>query len=171
MAKLLEGKKGLIVGVANKRSIAWAIAQSVAREGAQLAFTYQSERLKGNVESLANTLENSITVECDVLDEAKVDACYKKIEDSWGGLDFLVHCVAFAKAEDLTGDFLKTGKDGFDTAMGVSAYSLTPLARKAAPLMEKQGGGSHMNPWHGIPPPHGVALSFRTLKVRPEPGS
>ncbi len=143
MAKLLEGKKGLILGVANKRSIAWAIAQSAAREGAELAFTYQGERLKDNVEELVKTLSSdSLVFPCDVTDESQVDAAMQKIEKSWGGLDFVAHCVAYAKAEDLEGGYTKTKKDGFDTALGVSAYSLTLVAQKAQPLLEKRGGGS-----------------------------
>jgi enoyl-[acyl-carrier protein] reductase I len=142
MPKLMEGKKGLILGVANKRSIAWATAQSLSREGAELAFTYQGDRLKENVEELANTLPHSIVLPCDVMKEAEVDSVMKTLDEKWGGLDFLVHCVAYAKAEDLSGDYSKTSKEGFDTALGVSAYSLTPLAHKASVLMEKKGGGS-----------------------------
>lgn len=142
MAKLLEGKKGLILGVANKRSIAWAIARSLSREGAELAFTYQGERLEENVRELAGTLPNSIILPCDVTKENEVDAVAAKLDASWGGLDFMAHCVAYAKAEDLEGNYLKTKKDGFDTALGVSAYSLTLLSQKMAPLMEKKGAGS-----------------------------
>jgi len=142
LSKLLEGKKGLILGVANKRSIAWAIAQSAAREGAELAFTYQGERLKENVESLASTLPGSLVLPCDVMQEDQADAVFKKLDEAWGGLDFMAHCIAFAKAEDLEADYLRTKKDGFDTALGVSAYSLTALSQKAAPLMEKRGAGS-----------------------------
>ena len=142
MSKLLEGKKGLILGVANKRSIAWSIAQSASREGAELAFTYQGERLKENVEELAGTLPNSLVMPCDVMDEAQVDTVVKKIDGLWDGIDFVAHCIAYAKAEDLVGGYTKTSKDGFDTALGVSAYSLTRVSHKFAPLMEKRGGGS-----------------------------
>ena len=142
MAGLLEGKKGLILGVANKRSIAWAIARSTAAQGAQLAFTYQGDRLKENVDELASTLPGSLILPCDVMRDEEVDAVFGQIDKTWGGLDFLAHCVAYAKSGDLEGDYLKTDKEGFDTALGVSAYSLTLLARKAAPLMEKRGGGS-----------------------------
>ncbi len=142
MAGLLEGKKGLILGVANKRSIAWAIAQSAAREGAQLAFSYQGERLKENVDELANTLQGSLVLPCDVTDEAGTAALFQTIDEKWGGLDFVAHCIAYAKAEDLGGEYVKTGKEGFDTALGVSAYSFTLVSRLAAPLLEKKGGGS-----------------------------
>lgn len=143
MAGWLAGKKGLILGVANKRSIAWAIAQSVAREGAELAFTYQGERLKENVEELAASLKpGSPVIACDVMDEAQVDALFASIDKLWGGLDFVVHAIAYAKAEDLEGSYVKTSKEGFDTALGVSAFSLTRVAHKASPLFEKKGGGS-----------------------------
>src|SRR3989338_8652221 len=104
MAKLLEGKKGLILGVANKRSIAWSIAQSASREGAELAFTYQGERLKENVEELAKTLPNSLVLPCDVMLEEQVEQVAKKCEASWGGVDFVAHCIAYAKTEDLEGN-------------------------------------------------------------------
>ena len=142
MAGLLEGKKGLILGVANKRSIAWSIAQSAAREGAQLAFSYQGDRLKENVEELAATLLGSIVLPCDVTQEDQVVSLFKKLDEAWGGLDFMAHCVAYAKAEDIAGQYLTTKKEGFDVALGVSAYSLTLLSQHAAPLMEKRGGGS-----------------------------
>jgi enoyl-[acyl-carrier protein] reductase I len=142
VSNLLEGKKGLILGVANKRSIAWSIAQSAAAAGAQLAFTYQGERLEENVKELAGTLPGSLIMPCDVMKETEVEALFKKIQDVWGGLDFVAHCVAYAKAEDLDGAYTKTSKEGFDTALGVSAYSLTGVCQKAAPLMEARGGGS-----------------------------
>ena len=142
MSQLLEGKKGLILGVANKRSIAWAIAQACAGQGAQMAFTYQGERLMENVQELAKTLTGSLVFPCDVTQESQVDEAMQKIDQAWGGLDFVAHCVAYAKAEDLEGGYLKTKKDGFETALNVSAYSLTMIAQKAAPLMEKRGGGS-----------------------------
>ena len=142
MAGLLEGKKGLVLGVANKRSIAWAVAQSLAREGAKLAFTYQGERILESVKELTDTLPNSILLPCDVMREEEVDGVFKKIDEVWNGLDFLIHCIAYAKAEDLEGSYLKTKKEGFDTALGVSAYSLTLVTQKATPLMEKSGGGS-----------------------------
>lgn len=137
---LLEGKKGLIVGVANKRSIAWSIAESLHREGARLAFNYQGERLEENVRSLAQELKGSIVHPCDVTKEDEIDALFAKVREEFGRLDVLVHCVAFARKEDLDGAFIATTRDGFKTALDISAYSLTALARGAAPLME--GGGS-----------------------------
>ncbi|MBI2095366.1 MAG: enoyl-ACP reductase [Candidatus Omnitrophica bacterium] len=142
MPKLLEGKKGLVLGIANKRSIAWSVATSAAREGAEILFTYQGERLEQNAKELAATLPGSRIFACDITREDQVDAVMDHLEKTWGGLDFLVHCIAYAKSEDLEGSYVKTKKDGFETALGISAYSLTLLSRKALPLMEKRGGGS-----------------------------
>jgi enoyl-[acyl-carrier protein] reductase I len=137
---LLEGKKGLIVGVANKRSIAWSIAAALHREGARLAFNYQGERLEENVRSLAGDLDGSVVFPCDVTRDDEIDALFAKVKEEFGRLDILVHCVAFARKEDLEGEFLATSRDGFKMAMDISAFSLTALAQRAAPLME--GGGS-----------------------------
>jgi len=137
---LLEGKTALIVGVANKRSIAWSIAESFHREGARLAFNYQGERLKENVEGLAATLPGSKVFPCDVTRDTEIDALFAGVKQEFGRLDILVHCVAFAKKEDLEAGFLTTSRDGFAMALDISAYSLTALAQRAAPLME--GGGS-----------------------------
>jgi enoyl-[acyl-carrier protein] reductase I len=137
---LLEGKKGLIVGVANKRSIAWSIAESLHREGARLAFNYQGERLEENVRSLAQELKGSIVHPCDVTKDDEIDALFAKVKADFGRLDVLVHCVAFARKEDLDGAFISTTRDGFKMALDISAYSLIALSRGAAALME--GGGS-----------------------------
>ena len=139
---LLEGKTGIIFGVANKRSIAWAIAQALSREGMRLAFTYQGERLKEGVESLASTLPNSILLPCDVTVDAEVDAVFKSVDEQFERLDTLVHSVAFAPKEDLENEFVKTSRDGFKLAHDISAYSLVGLSRAAMPLLEKSGGGS-----------------------------
>ncbi len=139
---LLDGKKGLILGVANKRSIAWGIAQSAADNGAQLAFSYQGERLKENVEELAKTLPGSLIFPCDVTNEGEVDQMFAGLDKAWGGVDFVAHCIAYAKAEDIGGRYVDTKLDGYNTALDVSAYSLTLVTRKAEPLLEKRGGGS-----------------------------
>jgi enoyl-[acyl-carrier protein] reductase I len=140
---LLEGRTGIIFGVANKRSIAWAIAQALAREGMQLAFTYQGDRLKETVEELAGSLERtSLIVPCDVTKDADIDSVFNAVADKFGKLDGLVHSVAFAPKEDLENEFLKTSRDGFKLAHDISAYSLVALARAAQPLMEKAGGGA-----------------------------
>ncbi len=137
---LLEDKKGLIVGVANKRSIAWAIAQAAHREGAQLAFTYQGERLKESVSELAGSLGGSPPLfECDVTNDSQLDSAFRGIKESFGTLDFFVHAVAFAKREELEGEFLITSRDGFRLALDVSSYSLTALAQRAVPLMTNGG--------------------------------
>ena len=137
---LLEGKKGLVVGVANKRSIAWAIAQAAHREGAQLAFTYQGERLKESVSELANSLGPGAPLfECDVTQDAQIDRAFQGIQQTFGTLDFLVHAVAFAKREELEGDFLSTSREGHQLALDVSSYSLTALAQRAVPLMTNGG--------------------------------
>lgn len=139
---MLEGKTGLIFGVANKRSIAWAIAQALAREGMRLAFTYQGERLKESVEALTSTLSGSMLLPCDVTSDAEVDAVMTRVDEDFGRLDCLVHSVAFAPREDLENDYVKTSRDGFKTAHDISAYSLVALTRAALPLFEKAGGGA-----------------------------
>jgi enoyl-[acyl-carrier protein] reductase I len=139
---LLEGKTGIVFGVANKRSIAWAIAQALAREGMKLAFTYQGERLKESVEALSSTIPDSPLLECDVTRVADIDGVMRAVDEKWGRLDALVHSVAFAPKEDLENDFYKTSRDGFKTAHDISAYSLVVLTRAAMPLFEKSGGGA-----------------------------
>lgn len=137
---LLTGQRGLIVGVANKRSIAWAIAQAASREGAQLAYTYQGERLKDGVAELAHSLDpQAPLVECDVTNDAQLDAVFQQLKASWGTLDFLIHAVAFAKREELEGEFVTTSRDGYALAQDVSSYSVTALACRAAPLMAHGG--------------------------------
>ena len=139
---LLDGKTGIIFGVANKRSIAWAIAQALAREGMRLAFTYQGERLKESVEALTATLPDALLLPCDVTSDAEIDAVFAEVGEKLGRLDALVHAVAFAPREDLENDFVKTSRDGYKTAHDISAYSLVGLTRAALPLFEKSGGGS-----------------------------
>jgi len=134
---------GLIVGVANKRSISWAIAQAAAREGATLALTYQNERLEENVRDLGATLPAPpLFLPCDVSSDEQMDAVFQAIDRERGRLDFVVHGAAFADREDLDRPFYETSRDGFKKALDISAYSLVALARRAAPLMEKNGGGS-----------------------------
>jgi enoyl-[acyl-carrier protein] reductase I len=135
-------KFGLIVGVANKRSIAWAIAQATARQGARLALTYQG-RFEEHVNDLSQGLgQPALVLPCDVSSDADIDAAFAKVEQEFGGLDFVVHGAAFAPREELSSPFTNTTRDGFRTALDISAYSLIALARGAAPLMEKRGGGS-----------------------------
>lgn len=139
---LLAGKTGIIFGVAHKSSIAWAIAQKLSQAGMRLAFTYQGDRLEQNVRELAEPLEGSLILPCDVTSDAELAAVFNRVEAEFGRLDTLVHSVAFAKKEDLAGEFLQTSRDGYLLAQDISAYSLTACARLAAPIMEKNGGGS-----------------------------
>lgn len=137
---MLQGKLGLVFGVANKRSIAWAIAQAWHREGARLAFTYQGERLKENVEDLAGTFgPDTIILPCDVTQDAQIDAVFAAVGERFGRLDLLLHSVAYAPREALEGDFLATSREAFRVAHDISAYSLVALARGAAPLMTAGG--------------------------------
>jgi len=137
---LLQGKRGLIVGVANKRSLAWGIAQSAAREGARLALTYQGERLEENVRKLGGELENPVILPLDVTRDEELDALVPALQEQLGGLDFAVHAVAFALREELDGEFAQTSREGYRIANDVSSYSLTALTRRVETLMS--GGGS-----------------------------
>jgi enoyl-[acyl-carrier protein] reductase I len=140
---LLEGKQGLVLGVANRRSIAWAIAQALAREGAQLAFTYQGERLKEGVEALAASLgREPFLLPCDVTRDEEIDALFSAVGERFGGLDIMIHSLAYAAKEDLEGRFVETGRENFKLALDVSAYSLTACVRRAEPLMKRRGGGA-----------------------------
>lgn len=136
---LLNGKKGLIIGVANKHSIAWAIAQSTAAQGAQLFFNYQNERLKQNVEELTATLPGAKAFPCDVSHDAEITALMQQVQKDFGQIDFLVHSLAFAPREELTGQFINTSRQGFAMALDISAYSLIAVARAALPLMSAGG--------------------------------
>jgi enoyl-[acyl-carrier protein] reductase I len=138
----LSGKFGLIVGVANKRSIAWAIAQAAAAAGARLALTYQGERLEENVRELCGGLSDPLVLPLDVTDDGQITRVFEEIDRSFGGLDFVVHGAAFAPRDELTNPFVQTSREGFKTALDVSAYSLIALSRAALPLMERGGGGS-----------------------------
>jgi enoyl-[acyl-carrier protein] reductase I len=138
-----EGKQALVLGVANRRSIAWAIASRLADEGAQIAFTYQGERIEKSVRDLAESVSSPLVVECDVRSDEDVERVFGEVGKAFGGgLDLLVHSVAFAAAEDLEGRFTDTPRDRFWLALDVSAYSLVACARAAEPLMEARGGGS-----------------------------
>jgi enoyl-[acyl-carrier protein] reductase I len=145
VAGRFEGKRGLITGVANRRSIAWAIARRLADEGAKLAFTFQGERLEKNVRELADSVASPLITSCDVRSDEDVARVFSEVGDAFGGqLDILVHSVAFAAAEDLEGRFTDTPRDRFWLALDVSAYSLVACAKAAEPLMEAAGGGSIM---------------------------
>lgn len=138
----LSGKTGLVVGVANKRSISWAIAQAAAAAGARLAVTYQGQRLEENVRELSEQLENPLLLPCDVTDDAQIAGVFEAIDRDFGGLDFVVHGAAYAPREELSAPFVQTSREGFRTSLDISAYSLIALSRGALPLMERRGGGS-----------------------------
>ncbi|HBR70042.1 MAG TPA: enoyl-[acyl-carrier-protein] reductase FabI [Rhodospirillaceae bacterium] len=135
----LKGKRGLIMGVANERSIAWGIAEMAAKSGAELAFTFQGEALEKRVKPLAEKVGSKIVVPCDVTDMASIDATFAAIEKEWGGLDFVVHAIAFSDKNELDGLYLDTSRDNFLKTMDISVYSFTAVAQRAVPLM-KNGG-------------------------------
>lgn len=145
---VLDGKKALITGVANKRSIAWGIATALQREGADLAFNYAIDRLKENVDELVASLpghEEMPVMRCDVTKQEEIDATFAALAERWGRLDILVHCIAFAPVEELKGSFSNISRSGLLSAIDISAYSLVSLTRGAVPLFEKAGGGSVMS--------------------------
>ena len=168
---LLEGKRGLILGVANKRSIAWGIAQSVSREGARLALTFQGERLEENVRELAAQLEKPVILPCDVAKDEDLQALAQGVEKELGGLDFVVHAVAYALREELDGEFLNTSREGYRIAQDISSYSLTALCRAMVPLMPNGGsivtlsylGGERVVPHYNV---MGVAKAALEMSVR-----
>ncbi|MFQ5441494.1 MAG: enoyl-ACP reductase [Thermodesulfobacteriota bacterium] len=137
---LLDGKKGVIFGVANDKSIAWAIAKRLKEEGMELAFTYAGEILESRVRPLAESVGSKLVIPCDVTKDEEIESVFETLKGQWGGLDALVHSVAFAKKEELKGEYLNTSREGFKLALDVSAYSLVALARFAAPLLEQKGG-------------------------------
>ncbi len=139
MNDLFKDKRVAVFGVANERSIAWGIAEAMHRQGARLAFSYAGEVLEKRVRPLAESVNADLVVPCDVTNEDQVDAAFKQIEAKWGGIDVLVHAIAFANREDLEGRFVDTSRAGFTMALDVSAYSLVALARGAAQLMQNGG--------------------------------
>lgn len=135
----MQGKRGLVMGVANDRSIAWGIAQACHAEGAELAFTYQGEALEKRVRPLAESVGSNILLPCDVTDESSIDSTFKAIEEKWGALDFVVHAIAFSDKNELDGLYLNTTRANFLKTMDISVYSFTAVSQRAAPLM-KNGG-------------------------------
>ena len=169
---LLEGKTGLILGVANKRSIAWGIAKACAREGARLALTYQGERLKENVDELSKDLKDPILYPCDVSRDEDIATLAASVKADLSHLDFVVHSVAFAQREELTGEFLNTSREGYRIAQDISSYSLTAVSRAMAPLMEGRAGsivtlsylgGERVVPHYNV---MGVAKAALEMSVR-----
>jgi enoyl-[acyl-carrier protein] reductase I len=169
---LLDGKKALIFGVANDKSIAWAIAQALHREGAELAFTYAGDMLLKRVQPLAESVGASIVLPCDVRSDSDIASVFDTIGAQWGGLDILVHSIAFANKEELKGSFLNTSREGFATALDISAYSLIAVAKAAFPLMEGRNssiitlsyyGGQKVLPNYNV---MGVAKAALEMSVR-----
>ncbi|MGJ8571785.1 MAG: enoyl-ACP reductase FabI [Hoeflea sp.] len=136
---LMKGKRGLIMGVANNRSIAWGIAKACADAGAELALTYQGEALKKRVEPLAKELGAIVAGHCDVTDLDTIDAVFADLESRWGKLDFVVHAIAFSDKDELTGRYVETSRENFNRTMDISVYSLTAVAKRAEPLMTDGG--------------------------------
>jgi enoyl-[acyl-carrier protein] reductase I len=169
---LLEGRHGLVLGIANKRSLAWGIAQAAHLAGARLAVTYQGERLQENVTELAAQLRDPLVLPCDVSKDEDITALAEKVREGFGSLDFVVHAVAFALREELDGEFVNTSREGYRVAQDVSSYSLTALARATAPLMEGRGGsivtlsylgGERVVPHYNV---MGVAKAALEMSVR-----
>jgi len=138
-SQLLSGKRGLIMGLANDKSIAWGIAKACADAGAELAFSYQGEALKKRVGPLAEQLNSSIVLPCDVSDEASTDALFESLENEWGKLDFVVHAIGFSDKNELRGRYVDTSRDNFQMTMDISVYSFTAVARRAEKLMSEGG--------------------------------
>ena len=137
--QLMKGKRGLIMGVANNRSIAWGIAKACKDAGAELAFTYQGDALKKRVEPLADQLDAFLAGHCDVTDPASIDAVFDTLEKEWGKLDFVVHCIAYADKEELAGRYIDTSAENFSKSMFISCYSFTAIAQRAERLMTEGG--------------------------------
>jgi len=135
-----KGKKALIVGVANERSLAWSVAEHLAGGGAELGFTYLGEKLEKRVRPLAESVNATLIESCDVSSDQQIQNLFDTVKNKWGSLDILIHSVAFANREDLEGRFVDTSREGFRVAMDISAYSLIPMCRLAEPLMEGRGG-------------------------------
>ena len=136
---LMAGKRGLVMGLANDKSIAWGIARALAAEGAELAFSYQGEALKKRVEPLAASLGSTLVLPCDVGDEATIDSLFRSLQDAWGSLDFLVHAIGFSDKDQLRGRYADTTRDNFLMTMDISVYSFTAVARRAAAMMPEGG--------------------------------
>ena len=169
---LLEGKTGIVFGVANKRSLAWAIARRAAEEGARIALTYQGERLEENARELASTIKDTLVLPCDVTKDEEIESVFARVKEEFGGLDFVVHGVAYALKEELEGDYINTSRDGYRLSQDISVYSLTAIARAAAPLMEGRDasiitltylGGERVIPGYNV---MGIAKAALDMSVR-----
>lgn len=158
MADLMSGKRGLIMGVANERSIAWGIASAMASEGAELAFSYQGEAFGRRVKPLAESLGSDLLVDVDVSDEDSMEKCFNLIGDRWGGLDFIVHAIAYSDKNELTGRFIDTSKENFINSLSISCFSFIDIARRAVPMMPNGGtlltltyqGSNRVTPFYNV---------------------
>jgi enoyl-[acyl-carrier protein] reductase I len=169
---LLEGKTGIVFGVANKRSLAWAIARRAAEEGARIALTYQGERLEENARELAASLKDPLVLPCDVTKDEDIEAVFARVREEFGGLDFIVHGVAYALREELEGDYVNTSREGYRISQDISVYSLTAIAKAAIPLMEGRNasiitltylGGERVIPGYNV---MGIAKAALDMSVR-----
>ncbi|WP_112875066.1 enoyl-ACP reductase FabI [Paracoccus endophyticus] len=171
MAGLLQGKRALVMGVANERSIAWGIARALSEQGAELAFSYQGEAFGRRVQPLAASLGSDLLVDVDVTDDASLDAAFATLTDRWGSLDILVHAIAFSNKDELTGRFVNTSRANFRQSLDISCYSLIEVARRAMPLMAPGGtiltltyaGSNRVTPFYNV---MGVAKAALESAVR-----
>jgi enoyl-[acyl-carrier protein] reductase I len=171
MAGLMKGKRGLIMGVANERSIAWGIAKAMADEGAELAFSYQGDAFGKRVEPLAALVGSDFLVDVDVMNDESLDACFTALKDRWGSIDFLVHAIAFSDKNELTGRFIHTSRENFKTSLSVSCFSFIDVARRASEMMPNGGtlltltyqGSNRVTPFYNV---MGVAKAALESAVR-----
>lgn len=171
MANLMTGKRGLVMGVANERSIAWGIARALAAEGAELAFSYQGDAFGKRVAPLAASVGSDLLVDVDVTNDASLDACFAKLGDHWQSLDFLIHAIAFSDKSELQGRFIDTSRANFQNSLAISCYSLIDVARRAHPMMTNGGtiitltyqGSNRVTPFYNV---MGVAKAALESTVR-----
>src|SRR6056297_1312448 len=171
MANLMAGKRGLVMGVANDRSIAWGIARALHAEGAELAFSYQGEAFGKRVEPLAASVGSNLLGDVDVMDDASMDACFAQLKQTWGSLDFVVHAIAFSDKAELTGRFINTSRENFRNSLSISCFSFIDVARRASELMPDGGslitltyqGSNRVTPYYNV---MGVAKAALESAVR-----
>jgi len=171
MADLMTGKRGLVMGVANERSIAWGIARALASEGAELAFTYQGEAFGKRVAPLAESVGSTCLVDVDVTNDASLDGAFAELQTKWDSLDFVVHAIAYSDKNELTGRFINTSRENFQNSLNISCYSLIDVARRAAPMMTNGGtiltlsfqGSNRVTPFYNV---MGVAKAALESTVR-----
>lgn len=158
MANLMTGKRGLVMGVANERSIAWGIASALSQEGAELAFSYQGESFGRRVKPLAESLGSSLVVDVDVSNDDSMDECFTMLKDNWGTLDFVIHAIAFSDKTELTGRFIDTSRENFKNSLSISCFSFIDIARRSLPLMPQGGslitltyqGSNRVTPFYNV---------------------